>query len=275
MPKASDLLKVAPKYLGTPYSRMDCQAFVERCLKDIGIDDNLPGSNAWYRRMTWVGTPEECKSSFGDIPRGAFLFILKRDGKEPEKYKSDGIGNASHIGIYTGMSFTELCEIGNVDPYIHDFDFGDGAINSSSSHGCVCTSKFAGKSIRNGWNRVGLWDRLIYDFTLPAGDTYTGDDKEMMPAIVMAEGGATVNLRSKPSLSAPLVDQIPIGDAVTVGDQQGDWYPATWHGKKGYIMSKYIVLGPFDPSEMQNTTITVSREKLEKIYQEIGELLKV
>ena len=275
MPKASDLLKVAPKYLGTPYSRMDCQAFVERCLKDIGIDDNLPGSNAWYRRMTWVGTPEECKSSFGDIPRGAFLFILKRDGKEPEKYKPDGIGNASHIGIYTGMSFTELCEIGNVDPYIHDFDFGDGAINSSSSHGCVCTSKFAGKSIRNGWNRVGLWDRLIYDFTLPAGDTYTGDDKEMMPAIVMAEGGATVNLRSKPSLSAPLVDQIPIGDAVTVGDQQGDWYPATWHGKKGYIMSKYIVLGPFDPSEMQNTTITVSREKLEKIYQEIGELLKV
>ena len=97
----------------------------------------------------------------------------------------------------------------------------------------------------------------------------------MMPAIVMAEGGATVNLRSKPSLSAPLVDQIPIGDAVTVGDQQGDWYPATWHGKKGYIMSKYIVLGPFDPSEMQNTTIMVSREKLEKIYQEIGELLKV
>ena len=80
MPKASELLKVSPKYLGTPYSKMDCQAFVEKCLSDIGIHDNLPGSNAWYRRMTWVGTPEECKTSFGKIPEGAFLFILKSDG---------------------------------------------------------------------------------------------------------------------------------------------------------------------------------------------------
>lgn len=274
MPKASDLLKVAPKYLGIPYSTMDCQAFVERCLKDIGIDENLPGSNAWYRRMTWVGTPEECKRSFGKIPEGAFLFILKQDGKEPEKYRSDGIGNASHIGIYTGMGYKQLCELGGVSPDIR-YDFGDGAINSSSTHACVCTSKFQGKAISGGWNRIGLWDQLIYEFEFPAGDTYTGDDEEMTPAIVEASSGATVNFRSKPSLSAPLVDQIPIGDAVTVGDKQGEWYPATWHGKKGYIMAKYIILGPFDPSEMQDSTITVSREKLEKIYQEIGELLKV
>ena len=177
------------------------------------------------------------------------------------------------------MSFTELCEIGNVDPYIHDFDFGDGAINSSLSHGCVCTSKFAGKSIRNGWNRIGLWDALIYDFELPGGDTYGGDDEEMMPAIVEASRGSTVNLRSRPSLSAPLVDQIPIGDAVTVGDKIDDlynsWYPATWHGKKGYINSIYIILGPFDPSEVQSSTITVERSRLQAIYDEIGAILGV
>lgn len=56
-------------YLGTSYSRMDCQAFVEACLRDVGISEDLPGSNAWYRAMTWVGTPEECKSRFGSIPK--------------------------------------------------------------------------------------------------------------------------------------------------------------------------------------------------------------
>ena len=104
MPKAADLCQVAPKYLGTPYSKMDCQAYVERCLKDIGISRNLAGSNAWYRAMTWTGTPAECTASFGKIPKGAFLFILKSDGKEPAKYRGDGIGNASHIGIYTGLT---------------------------------------------------------------------------------------------------------------------------------------------------------------------------
>ena len=272
MPKASDLLKVAPKYLGVPYRDMDCQAFVERCLKDIGIDDNLPGSNAWYRRMTWVGTPDECKSSFGDIPRGAFLYILKQDGKEPEKYKADGIGNASHIGIYTGMSCKELCALGGV-PYDAKYDFGSGAVNSSSTHACVCTSKFAGKAISGGWNRVGLWDQLIYDFKFPAGDTYGG---EIMTATVWAESGATVNMRSKPNRSAPLVDQIPIGDTVTVLSQ-GEWDSVSWHGKKGYVMSEYVKFGTIQPGidETDKSTITVDRSRLWAVYEELGSILGV
>ena len=273
MPKASDLLKVAPKYLGVPYSKMDCQGFVEACLSDIGIDVNLPGSNAWYRKMTWAGTPEECKSSFGDIPRGAFLFILKQDGKEPEKYRSDGIGNASHIGIYTGMKFTELCEIGNVDPYIHDFDFGDGAINSSSSHGCVCTSKFAGKSIRNGWNRVGLWDALSYEMEFPAGDTYGG---EIVTAIVTAPSGSTVKMRAKPSTSCRTYWEVPVGETVTVLSQ-GEWDSVSWHGKKGYIMSEYVKIGTIQPGEDETdkSTITVERNRLQAVYDEIGAILGV
>ena len=114
MKSANDLIRSAPNYLGVPYSHLDCQAFVERCLRDIGIDKNLPGSNAWYREVKdhgWVGTPEECKQKYGLIPPGAFLFILEQNGKEPEKYKGDGIGNASHIGIYTGMSGSEMVKI--------------------------------------------------------------------------------------------------------------------------------------------------------------------
>ncbi|MBR3494215.1 MAG: leucine-rich repeat domain-containing protein [Clostridia bacterium] len=131
------------KYLYVPYSVMDCQAFVERCLKDAGLYWNLAGSNAWYRQMTWTGSPEECIATFGYIPVGAFLYILKQDGGEPDKYKPDGLGNASHIGIYIGRK--------------------DGAIHSSYSKGGVFYSKFSGSTIPNGgWNRVGLWYRLDY-----------------------------------------------------------------------------------------------------------------
>ena len=133
------------KYLGTPYSEMDCQAFVEACLTDVGINVNLAGSNAWYRTMDWVGTPEECIAVFGSIPKGAFLFIHAFDGGEPSYYKDD-LGNASHIGIYTGIyTGTHM-----------------GAMASSSSRGCVIDSYFAGKTISGGWNCVGLWHRLDY-----------------------------------------------------------------------------------------------------------------
>lgn len=274
MPKAADLCRIAPKYLGVPYSKMDCQAFVEKCLSDIGIDENLSGSNAWYRRMTWVGTPEECKSSFGDIPRGAFLFILKHDGKEPEKYKADGIGNASHIGIYTGISGKEMCEMSGVEDALK-FDHGNGAIHSSSSRGCVCTSNFAGKAISGGWNRIGLWDQLSYGFEFTAGDTYTGG--EVVTATVWANSGATVNMRMKPSRSAPLVDQIPIGDTVVVQNQDGEWSSVIWNGKKGYIMSEFLKFGTIQPGQNQDdkSTITIERSRLWAVYEELGSILGV
>ena len=130
------------KYIGTPYSVMDCQAFVEACLRDAGIAMDLAGSNAWYRAMDWVGTPEECVALFGRVPKGAFLFIHAFDGGEPIKYRADRRGNASHIGICTGT--------------------GLGAIHSSYSRGGVYESSFSGRTINGGWNCVGLWRKLDY-----------------------------------------------------------------------------------------------------------------
>ena len=118
------------RYLGVPYSRMDCQAFAEQCLRDCGLEINLAGSNAWYREVYRNGvilTPEECVKRYGSVPPGAFLFILKTDGGEPEKYRADGLGNASHIGIVTGK--------------------GEGAVHSSASRGCVAESVFRGKTM--------------------------------------------------------------------------------------------------------------------------------
>lgn len=234
------------KYLGVSYDTMDCQAFVERCLKDCGKTIDLPGSNAWYRKMNWTGTPEECKAKFGFIPKGAFLFILKDDGKEPDKYKPDGKGNASHIGIKTGT--------------------GKGAIHSSQSVGCVAESVFNDKTIKNGgWNRVGLWtDEVDYGLApSPAPDPDPDPEPEPEPepttATAWAESGSTVNIRKRKSTLSKLVERVPIGDQVTVLEYGDDWCKvsytddasATWYG---YMKTKFLIFED-DPGKETYTVI--------------------
>ena len=98
-------------YVGIPYEKLDCQGFVEQVLKDCGVRKpdgsvyNWRGSNSmWRNYITWKGTKEECIKKFGEIPLGAFLFLLKWDGGEQERGYHDGLGNASHVGLYTGTS---------------------------------------------------------------------------------------------------------------------------------------------------------------------------
>lgn len=161
------------KYIGTSYSVMDCQAFYEKCLSDLGYNKNLAGSNAWYRYIMEHGrilTPEECVRELGRVPKGAALFIHAYDGKEPEKYKPDGLGNASHIGICT-------------------MPRGKGAIASSKSRGCVAESDFKGKSINGGWNEVGLPDFVSFDY----GDgSYEPDPSVWRPTIRRGSKGTDV-----------------------------------------------------------------------------------
>ena len=121
---------------GMSLQGMDCQGLVEYCLIQAGVpkaECGLAGSNAHWRRCVWTGTPEECVQTFGCIPGGAFLFIWEEDGA-PAKYDGDGMGNATHIGLW----------------------LGDTSIAASASRGQVIESNFAGKTINGGWNRVGL-----------------------------------------------------------------------------------------------------------------------
>lgn len=287
MPKGSELAKTGCPYLGTPYSQLDCQAFVERCLDNIGLHKNLAGSNAWYRftmNNGWVGTPEECKNKFGNIPPGAFLFILEHNGKEPEKYRQDGIGNASHIGIYTGMTGKQMADLAEQagNEKAADYDFGNGAINSSSTRKAVATSKFSGKSISGGWNRVGLWNQISYGEPFDriiSGGSGQETEGEIMIATTWAQNGTTVNMRKSASTGSDLVERIPIGETVEVLDKGSEWCRCKWRNKTGYIKSEFLIFGEVIPGEDEAPTpipegmIMVNREQLEQVYDMIGNLL--
>jgi len=250
MVNGNELANAGFKYLGRSYEEMDCQKFVERCLKDCGNNTDLAGSNAWYRKVMnegWVGTPEECKAKYGSVPKGAFLFILEHDGKEPSKYHGDGIGNASHIGIVTGQ--------------------GQGAIHSSKSRGGVCESKFQGKSISGGWNRVGLWTNAVdYSGVTPGPSPDPGPDPEPTPepepepqtATVWSANGKHVHLRKAKSTSSKVVDDVPCGATVEVQEYGDDWCKVKYVDKRvakwyGYMMTSFLrfneELPQVDPSE--------------------------
>lgn len=94
-------------YVGIPYSQLDCQCFVEKVLYDVGIrkEDGTPynwkGSNSMWRNFVkWKGTISECLATYGEIPLGAFLFIVKFDGGEKDRGYHDDQGNATHVGLY-------------------------------------------------------------------------------------------------------------------------------------------------------------------------------
>ena len=141
-PLASAFAASGASFLGTLYTVLDCQGLCEAMLRRVGLTENLRGSNAWWRHMTWRGTPEACRRRFGCVPPGAFLFIVTEDGGERARGYRDGLGNAVHMGVATGA--------------------GKGAIHASQTRGETAESAFTGRSIPGGWNRVGLWDALDY-----------------------------------------------------------------------------------------------------------------
>lgn len=261
-PLAADFATKANSYVGTSYDELDCQALLEAMLRDVGVKKNWKGSNAMYRDMAWVGTPEECKKLFGCVPIGAFVYILENDGNEPSEYKSDGIGNAGHVGVKTGT--------------------GKGVIHSSSSKGLVCESTFKDKTIPNGgWNRIGLCDLLyygtnvetiLYERTLPSEAIEETDKNEtgvtinMTTANVQTSSGV-LNIRDIPSSKGRDIGDIPNGASVQVVEKtSSEWWKVEYCGVSGYCSTAYL-------KEVQNVTITLTQETAGALYQALSEAL--
>lgn len=203
---------------GRPPNGADCQSWVEFCLTFLGVTRNWKGSNdMWRNALSWRGTPEECKLTFGSIPDGAWCFIVKHDGGEKQKGYFDDLGNATHVGLITHR--------------------GAGAIHASSTNECVCESTFKDKTVPNGgWNMVGLPKDV--DFFVARGV------KEVAKAYVNTNGNGSLNLRSKPRSDAKVLIRIPEGTQLDAEEFNETWACASYDGKHGYVMSKFLSSSP-------------------------------
>ena len=238
---AEEFSLAGDQFLGRSYEEMDCQALVERMMAAVRYRKDLGGSNSWYRECMkngWAGTPEECIREFGSVPKGALLFIREDvSASTPGKFRDDGIGDITHMGVKTGR--------------------GDGAIHSSHSRGCVCTSKFKDKTIPNGgWNRVGLLDVFEYG---NVGDgsavphSRNGQNRSLVPngekeekrmkGTVTAKSGSTVKLRQKPGTDCTIYWNIPVGTEVEIVDQRENWSKCICSGLTGWMKNEFIRTG--------------------------------
>lgn len=87
--------------LGTPYSQMDCQAFVEVILKRAGLHIiNYRGSNQMWREL--VHDRQEITGNGENVPAGALAFIVRDDGGEVKRGYHDSMKNATHVAIALG-----------------------------------------------------------------------------------------------------------------------------------------------------------------------------
>lgn len=251
---AKQFAQVGYKYLGTPYKQMDCQAFVEKCLADCGLKIDLKGSNAWFRKMDWVGTPEECKKTFGGIPDGAFLFIWNDKGGEVARGYKDGLGDAEHIGIVTHVK--------------------QGAIHSSATRECVAESKFADKTIRNGgWNRIGL--SHLFDYGSKINALLSGGKDEVIISMeyaqVVTENGFPVKLRPTKSTSKPWLTQIPNGTQLLITERDGMWAKTTYDGHEGWVMEAFLA---FDGAAVGSVSISLERGHAEALLAALKKALE-
>ena len=184
---------------------IDCSGAWVRCYKKHGYNI-LHGSNSIFRK--------ECSStgqitSKNDLKVGMMVFKNRFDGKEPEKYKNDGLGNFYHIGAVT-----------SVNPLV---------ITHATSPNAKQDKKF--NANMNGWTHWGVGNKVeisdVVDNNLDDGGNETvatSGELQDKNCKVIANSGSTVNIRKSESQKGELVVRVPIGDTVLVTSDSGNSY---------------------------------------------------
>lgn len=195
---------------------IDCSGAWVRCYKKHGYTI-LHGSNSIYRK--------ECSStgqisSDADLSVGMMVFKNRFDGKEPEQFQGDGLGNFYHIGAVTG-----------VNPLV---------ITHATSPNAKQDTKF--NSNRNGWTHWGIGSKVEISDVTTGNDSNSGGDETVTISgelqdkncKVVTDDKTSVNMRKQDSVKGALVVRVPDGETVLVTSDSGNQYVAArWEDVAG------------------------------------------
>ena len=119
---------------GYTYQQYDCIGFVNLVRRECGLGNIYNGTNTLWRNgeLDWQGTKAEALARFGDFPQGCLLFRIKpesdptyNDPPIPSQYYMDGIGNVTHVGIYTDLGLGVMQSGGYGGSGVHDSTYND------------------------------------------------------------------------------------------------------------------------------------------------------
>ena len=241
-PKGKDVAAAAVQAVsvGYTYDEMDCQAFVEHCVKQAGGAMSYRGSNDMARHAAWLGTLENAQAE-GMLRPGALLFIHEEDESAlPARYAGDGLGNFSHVGLYLGPdAITDTGRDG--------LRRGCDAAHSSQTMGRV-----AGTTLENGWTHVMWFPEIDYGEEaegLTASGVTEGLTAGTAPAAryatVVSPDGNPVKLRKSASARETVYWLVNPGARVQVERVRGGWalvraICTDGHTRRAYMMERFV-----------------------------------
>ena len=200
------------------YGKVDCSGAFAYWYKQAE-SYMFHGSNTMWRQYA----PKRGKIGEIDLVPGMAVYKHKDDGKEPEKYQNDGMGNFYHVGLYIGE--------------------GKVVEAKGTKYGVVYSD------IKE-WSHCSTLKYTEYDIS-----EQKQNSEVVFPCIgTVTTKSGVLNVREKPATSGRIVETLPKGSTVEVLNKSGNWYEI----RNGYVSSDYISLTESMVESTYTVTFTVS-----------------
>ena len=154
---------------------------------------------------------------------------------------------------------------GDLNDY-HHIGLVDDNINYVLNAQCAKTG-FVRSKITESWTYVAKLKNVDYGGITPMPEK----TMVVIRTADSASGSKTVNVRSKPSTSSPLLFSVPFGSVVTIYSTDGDWSQIAYGGRNGWMMSKFLANQEqlAVPADVRNSLNKINIE-MENIFNIIG-----
>lgn len=256
------VVNAQPKYVEgkSSLTECDCIGMDKYAFRECGVPFSTTGTNYTLRHQ--VEDIRDIQKA-SDLKVGEVVFKYRKPGEAgynlPQKYQRGGAEYNGDLNDYYHIGTVE-----SVNPL-------------RILHMTTPTAKVDEKIGK--WGCAARWKDEYINASDPTPEPV--HEPVPTPAPVPAEFAIVgnvpdgkkqeVNFRVKPSTTAKLIDRIPCGETVEVIDRADTWSKIKWHGRTGYMMTKYLIFEETEPDALYCVTIhDLSRDEAESIVAVFG-----
>ena len=211
-PTANQVARAATlaAHVGYTYDELDCQAFVEHCVRQAGGRMDYLGTNDMARRAAWLGTLDEARAQGRLVPGAGLLIREATEANLPARYTGDGLGDFSHVGLYVGENA------------LTDTDKNGRRRACDVVHSSATMGRVAGSTLQNGWTHALWFSEIDYAVTAGAGAGADGANADGTGGAGMDVGAEGTNTGGTGSAGTSTDTSAGTSDTVTSGTGTGN-----------------------------------------------------